>query len=154
MITLSSYFILECDEEVTVTSCHYTSPALFPSEFKCNLGFSKDSTSFPLEENENSWIEVKFDQAYDLESLKLGQYHYSMPAVVGPSKPLSVVLWIEFSDGKRIFVTVEDDESLEDIILAKLVQTTSIKIGIDSVEGSLMVFVLSELEIFGCSLSK
>ena len=151
-MSLLTYRILECDEEITVTSCYYTSVPLFPSEMNCELGINKDPVSVYLEENEKSWFEVQFDQAYDLESLKLGQIYLSIPS---STQQVSVVIWIQFSDGKRILVTViEDNKSLDAIVLAKLIQTTSIKIGIDSIEGSLPVYGISSLEIFGCSLSK
>ena len=144
------YRILECDEEITVTSCYYTSLALFPSEFNCELGIKKDSTFVLLEENEKSWIEVKFDEAYNLESLKLSQ----MYAPMGAEQP-SIIVWLEFSDGERILATAVDlGKSVEEIVFVNLIQTSSIKIGIESVKGSVMGYSLTKLEIFGCSLSK
>ena len=163
LVSLLSCHILECDEEVTVISCSYTSPPTF-YEMSCDLNV--DFMYVSLEQNEKSWIEVTFDQAYNLESLKLGQTYGIMapPPVLGPGssavantvpEKLSIVIWIEFSDGRRILATVVDrDKNSDEIVFVNFIQTTSIKMGIESVTGSLSMYGFEKLDIFGCSLSK
>ena len=109
----------------------------------------------PLEQSAFSWIKLDFDQAHEVEMITVNS-SYTLDSFA-ISKPLSIVIWLEFSDGQRhLFEVLEISGVINnDIVFGNLIQTTSVKIGIETVSGGdLTSFEISRMAIFGCSLGK
>ena len=136
--------------------CSYSSVS-DPNAVYCDLS---DYIWIYLEQNEDSWVNIEFDQAYNLEILKIRQT-YEQEAlgvrkrqVSGSVGETSVVIWIEFSDGKRESITLtEESEVWSEVVFAKLILTTFVKFGIEAVNGPNVKIALTGLKIFGCYLS-
>ena len=137
--------------------CSYSSVS-DPNAVYCDLS---DYIWIYLEQNEDSWVNIEFDQAYNLEILKIRKT-YEQEAlgvrkrqVSGSVGETSVVIWIEFSDGKRESITLtEDSEVWNEVVFAKLILTTFVKFGIEAVNGPNVKIALTGVKIFGCYLSK
>ena len=137
-----SLCLLECEEVVTTVSCKYTTAFEQSDATYCDMSIDH----IPLEQSKFSWIKLEFDQLYDVEMITL-KFSYSM-TYSGSPEPSSIVLWLEFSEGQRNLLEVR-----EELVFGNLIQTTSVKIGIETVSGgNLMSFEIAEMEIFGCSL--
>ena len=144
-----SFCILVCEEVVTTVSCKYTTASEYSDAAYCDSNMDH----IPLERSKFSWIKLEFDQAYEVEIITLN-FSYSLDSS-GISNPLSIVIWLELSEGQRNFFEVLEVSGVinNDIVFGRLIQTTSVKIGIETVSGGhLMSFEISGMEIFGCSL--
>ena len=122
----------------------------YPDPMYCDA--SDGNIWISLVQKEDSWVKLEFDQAYNLEGLKIRLNYEHVGADSGGG--ISTVIWIEFSDGEKVLITLtEDSEVWNEVAFRKLVLTSFVKFSIESVTVPDLMISLTGLKIFGCYLS-